>query len=193
MARHHRPPLSAMRRPEDYQRSDYRAAIAGGQRATTMPPRKTSPVETPAAPTQPAPVELPNDLKGKTDFFPEASWRNALVEHLQGGRVAQARNQLNNWRRNGDHSKQCLRLLCAGESQHTIQDINFGLFTPQDFECVSLRGITFRRSVFPEGGEAFKESLEARGASFAGYRIGQQNYVPSTANAPAPQGKSPAR
>ena len=181
MARHHLPPLStvASRWSGNYQRSGQHSAPIAGQKASVHPAGLT-------ASAKPIPVELPSDLKGKTDFFPEVSWRDALIEHLQCGRASQAKAQLNNWRANADHSKHRLSFLCDGESRFYIHDINFGLFDERDFERVNLTGTTFKRSAFPEGGEAFKKALEARGAVFAGYRIGQQPYVPATTTAIAP-------
>jgi hypothetical protein len=180
MARHHHQPLStiASRWSGNFQRSGQHSAAIAGQKADAHPAGLTAPVKS-------QPVEVPYDLKGKTDFFPEVSWRDALLNHLQQGRIAQGKAQLNNWRANGDHSKHNLSLLCAGESRHFIHDINFGHFAAKDFERVSLAGITFKRSVFPEGGEAFKKALEARGATFAGYRIGEQPYVVATQPASA--------
>jgi hypothetical protein len=182
MARHHRPPLSALaaRWTGNYQRSGNHPAASGGQ--TLLTNQTNAVLSTPAQPTLP---QVPSDLKGKTEFFPDAAWRNALVEHLQSGRAAQAKSQLTNWRSNGEHAKCSLRLLCNGETRHYIHDINFSFFDEKDFERVSLSGITFKRSVFPEGGEAFKKALEARGATFAGYRIGEQPYVVATQPASA--------
>ena len=186
MAHHHRPPLSASGWSGNFRRGNYRSAQEGGQVLTPHPVKPVSVAE-----VKPAPVDLPFDLKGKTEFLPDAGWRDALAGHLQCGRVAQARAQLNNWRKNADHTKYSLSLLCDGETRRNIQDVNFGLFSEHDFERVMLRGVTFKNATFPEGGEAFKRALEARGAVFAGYRIGQQPYVPATptANARGSQGR----